>query len=86
MTYGLRQQGYGVNVKRVRRRMRRMGREAIDAKPRRSVPGPGHRIYPYRRRGLKIDRANPVWGSDITYLRRRQGFIYRVAILDGFSR
>src|SRR5689334_18217561 len=82
MTYGLGQQGHGVNVKRVRRLMRRMGLEAIYPKPRRSVPGPGHRIYPYRLRGLKIDRPNQVGGSDITYIRLRQGFIYRVAILD----
>jgi putative transposase len=27
-----------------------------------------------------------VWGSDITYIRLRQGFIYLVAILDWFSR
>ena len=86
MTYWLRPQGYGGNVKRVRRLMRQMGLEAIHAKPQLSVPGPGHRIYPYRLRGLKIDRPNQVWGSDITYIRLRQGFIYLVAILDWFSR
>ena len=86
MTYWLGKQGYGVNVKRVRRLLRQMGLEAIYPKPRLSVPGPGHRIYPYRLRGLKIDRPNQVWGSDITYIRLRQGFIYLVAILDWFSR
>jgi putative transposase len=75
MTYWLTQQGYGVNPKRVRRLLRQMGLEAIYPKPRLSVPGPGHRIYPYRLRGLKIDRPNQVWGSDITYIRLRQGFI-----------
>jgi putative transposase len=86
MTYWLGQQGYGVNVKRVRRLLRQMGLEAIYPKPRLSQPGPGHRIYPYRLRGLRIDRPNQVWGSDITYIRLRQGFIYLVAILDWFSR
>ena len=86
MTCWLGQQGYGVNRKRVRRLMRRMGLEAIYPKPRLSVPAPGHRIYPYRLRGLKIDRPNQVWGGDITYIRLRQGFIYLVAILDWFSR
>ncbi len=86
MTAWLAQQGYGVNRKRVRRLMRRMGLEAIYPKPRLSVPVPGHRIYPYRLRGLKIDRPNQVWGGDITYIRLRQGFIYLVAILDWFSR
>ena len=75
-----------MNVKRVRRLMRQMGLEAIYPKPRLTVPAPGHRIYPYRLRGLKIDRPNQVWGSDITYIRLRQGFIYLVAILDWFSR
>jgi putative transposase len=86
MASWLGKQGYGVNVKRVRRLLRQMGLEAIYPRPRLSVPGPGHRIYPYRLRGLKIDRPNQVWGSDITYIRLRQGFIYLVAILDWFSR
>ena len=58
MASWLGKQGYGVNVKRVRRLLRQMGLEAIYPKPRLSVPGPGHRIYPYRLRGLKIDRPN----------------------------
>jgi putative transposase len=86
MRYWLAEQGYGVNVKRVRRLLRKMGLEAIYPKPRLSQPGAGHPIYPYRLRGLKIDRPNQVWGSDITYVRLRQGFIYLVAILDWFSR
>ena len=28
--------------------------------------GPGHRISPYRLRGLAIERPHQVWGSDIT--------------------
>jgi putative transposase len=80
------QQGDRVNPKRVRRLMRRMGLEAIYPKPRLSLPAPGHRIYPYRLRGLKIDRPNQVWGTDITYIRLHQGFIYLVAIMDWFSR
>ena len=86
MRHWLVEQGYGVNVKRVRRLLRQMGLEAIYPKPQLSVPAPGHQIYPYRLRGLQIDRPNQVWGSDITYIRLRQGFIYLVAILDWFSR
>jgi putative transposase len=86
MTWWLGEQGYTVNPKRVRRLMRQMGLEAIYRKPRLSVPEPGHRIYPYRLRGLKIDRPNQVWSSDITYIRLRQGFIYLVAVMDWFSR
>jgi putative transposase len=86
MTWWLGEQGYAVNAKRVRRLMRQMGLEAIYRKPRLSVPEPGHCIYPYRLRGLKIDRPNQVWSSDITYIRLRQGFIYLVAVMDWFSR
>jgi putative transposase len=86
MVHWLRQDGDRVNAKRVRRLMRWMGLEAIYPKPRLSLPVPGQRIYPYRLGGLKIDRPNQVWGSDITYIRLRQGFIYLVAILDWFSR
>ena len=55
MTRWLGQRGYTVNAKRVRRLMRQMGLEAIYRKPGLSVPGPGHRIYPYRLRGLNIE-------------------------------
>jgi putative transposase len=37
-------------------------------------------------RGLSITRPNQVWGTDLTYIRLRQGFVYLVAILDWFSR
>ena len=86
MNWWLDEQGYAVNPKRVRRLMRQIGLEAIYRKPRLSKPGPGHRIYPYLLRGMKIDRPNQVWTSDITYIRLRQGFIYLVAVMDWFSR
>jgi putative transposase len=79
-------QGYQVNPKRVRRLLRKMGLEAIYARPRLSMPAPGHRIYPYLLRGLPIIRPNQVWGTDITYVRMRRGFAYLVAIMDWFSR
>jgi putative transposase len=78
--------GYQVNPKRVRRLLRKMGLEAIYARPRLSTPAPGHRIYPYLLRGLPIIRPNQVWGTDITYVRMRSGFAYLVAIMDWFSR
>lgn len=86
MTWWLGERGRRVNPKRVRRLMRQMGLEAIYPKPRLSQPSPGHRIYPYLLRELKIERPDQVWASDITYIRLRQGFIYLVAIMDWFSR
>jgi putative transposase len=75
-----------VNVKRIRRLMRLMGLEAIYAKPRLSVAAPGHRIYPYLLRDVKITRVNQVWSTDITYVRLVGGFVYLVAVIDWYSR
>ncbi len=86
MTKWLRDQGWRINPKRVRRLMRWMGLETIYPKPRLSKPAPGHRIYPYLLRGLAICRPDQVWATDITYIRLVGGFIYLVAIMDWFSR
>jgi putative transposase len=86
MVIALAERGWKVNRKRVQRLMQTMGIQAIYPKPRLSDPAPGHRIYPYRLRGLPITRPNQVWGTDITYIRLRNGFIYLVAILDWYSR
>ena len=82
----LRRQGYRVNRKRVRRLMREMGLEVIWRKPNTSKPHPEHRIYPYRLRGLTIERPNQVWAADITYIPMPKGFLYLVAIMDWHSR
>ena len=51
--------GHGiVNRKRVQRLMATMGLAALYPKRRTSAPDVGHKIYPYRLRGLTIDRAN----------------------------
>ncbi len=47
MTAYLRQQGYEVNSKRIRRLLRLMGLEAIYQKPRLSQANPDHKVYPY---------------------------------------
>jgi putative transposase len=88
MTFELNKPGgkVKVNRKRVQRLMRRMGLEAIYPKPRLSNPAPGHQIYPYLLRGVKIERPNQVWSTDITYIRLRGGFIYLVAVIDWYSR
>ena len=86
MVIALGGQGGNVNRKRVQRLMQKMGIEAIYPRPRLSDPAPGHRVYPYRLRGLAITRPNQVWSTDITYIRLRSGFVYLVAILDWFSR
>ena len=86
LTAWLMQQGEAVNRKRVQRLLRLMGLEAIYPKPRLSVPGRGHRIYPYLLRGVRIERPNQVWSTDITYVRLPSGFMYLAAVIDWYSR
>jgi putative transposase len=82
----LRRLGYKINRKRVQRLMRLMGLEAIYPKRRTSQPHPGHKVYPYLLRNLKIDRPNQVWAADITYIPMNRGFMYLVAVMDWHSR
>jgi putative transposase len=82
----LRTQADQVNHKRVQRLLRLMGLEAIYQKPCLSQLVGTQQVYPYLLRGVHIARVNQVWSTDITYIRLLHGFIYVVAILDGFSR
>ncbi len=54
--------------------------------PNTSKPAPGHKIYPYLLRGLKIERPDHAWAMDITYIPMRRGFVYLAAVVDVFSR
>ena len=86
MARHLRRQGYRVGRKRARRLMRLMGLTAIYRKPRTSQPHPGHRIYPYLLRDVRIDQANQAWCADVTYIPMQRGFQYLVAIMDWATR
>jgi putative transposase len=86
MTEWLIERGGEVNRKRVQRLMRTMGLEAIYPKPRLSLAGKGHKIYPYLLRGVAIERADQVWSADITYVPMAGGFMYLAAVIDWYSR
>ena len=86
MTWHLQNEGHAVNEKRIRRLMRLMRLMPIYQKPNTSKPAKGHKTYPYLLGGLRIDRPNQVWCSDITYIPMRKGFLYLVAIMDWFTR
>ncbi len=86
MTAWLRSQGHAANHKRVSRLLRQMGIAAIYPGPKLSQPGEGHRVYPYLLRGVRIERPNQVWSTDITYIRLQQGFVYLAVVMDWFSR
>lgn len=79
-------EGVTIGRQHVRTLMKRMGIEALYRRPNTSKPAPGHKIYPYLLRDLKIDRPNQVWATDITYIPMAHGFIYLTVVLDWFSR
>lgn len=85
-TRHLRRQGLKINRKRVRRLMILMGLRSLAPQPGTSKRVPGHRIYPYLLRDLKITRANQVWCADITYIPMARGFLYLVAVMDWHTR
>ncbi|WP_417259387.1 DDE-type integrase/transposase/recombinase [Celeribacter sp.] len=58
----------------------------IYQKPNTSKRAKGQKTYLYLLRGLRVDRPNQAWCSDITYLPMRRGFLYLVAIMDWHSR
>jgi putative transposase len=86
LTAVLRRAGYAVNRKRVMRLMHQMGLTAIYPKPALSRADPDHGVYPYLLRGVTVAGPDHVWSTDITYIRLNRGFVYLVAILDGYSR
>jgi len=82
----LRAEGVKIGRCRVITLMRRMGIEALYRKPNTSKPAPGHMVFPYLLRGMKIDRPNQVWAMDITYIPMARGFVYLAAVVDWYSR
>lgn len=82
----LAREGVEVGRRHVATLMKRMGIEAIYRRRNTSKPAPGHKIYPYLLRGVKVERPNQVWACDITYIPMARGFVYLVAIVDWFTR
>ena len=82
----LNQEGTPIGRRHVATLMKRMGIEALYRKPNTSKPAPGHKVYPYLLRGVRIDRPNQVWAMDITYIPMARGFVYLAAVVDWFSR
>ena len=77
--------GLSVSRKRIQRLMRDMGILAIYPAPKLSA-GDESPKFPYLLRGVDIDHPNHTWGTDITYVRLRGGFMYLTVFLDWYSR
>jgi putative transposase len=82
----LARQGVQVGRLHVRTLMQRMGICAMAPQPGTSRPGPGHRIYPYLLRNVRVTQANHVWALDTTYIPMERGFVYLTAVVDVASR
>lgn len=82
----LREEGYSVGRKRIRRYMNEMGIYAVYPKPNLSKRNQEHRVYPYLLRNMPIYLPNQVWSIDITYIKMRHGHMYLTAIIDWYSR
>jgi putative transposase len=62
----LRAEGVEIGRGRVITLMRRMGIEALYRRPNTSKPAPGHQVFPYLLREMRIERPNQVWAMDIS--------------------
>jgi len=82
----LARQGVQVGRLHVRTLMRRMGICAMAPQPGTSRPSPGHKIYPYLLRDVRVTQANHVWALDTTYIPMERGFVYLTAVVDVASR
>ena len=78
--------GVSIGRRHVAALMKRMAIEAIYRRPNTSKPAPGHKIYPYLLRGVKVEKPNQVWATDITYIPMARGFVYLAAVVDWFTR
>jgi putative transposase len=82
----LRQEGYRINIKRLRRLMRVVRWGTLYPKRRTTVSdGKAHK-YPYLLRDMNVELCNQVWAIDITYIPMKRGFMYLFAIIDLYSR
>lgn len=86
MVFMLQRKGYGVNPKRIRRLLRKMGHHAIYPKKNLSKLGEAAYIRPYLLRKVAITKANQAWSVDITYIPMERGFMYCFAVMDIYSR
>lgn len=82
----LQREGFPVGRRHVAAPMKRIGIAAIHRRPNASKPAPGHNIYPYLSRGLKVERPSQAWAMGITYIPMARGLVYLVAVVDWFSR
>jgi putative transposase len=84
----LRRGGGEVSRKKVQRLMHEMGLLSIYPGKRLNLSSnpAEHEKFPYLLRGVEALYPNHIWGTDITYVRLKGGWLYLTVILDWYSR
>jgi putative transposase len=86
MVNWLKERGYPVGPKRIRRLFKLMGHQTQYRRKNLTKGALRAFIRPYLLKGLKITHANQVWCTDITYIPMAKGFMYMTAFIDVYSR
>ena len=86
LIHELKDRGYQLGRKRVRRLMKLLGIEAMVPQSNTSKRGKSHKIYPYFLRDTPATAADEVWCTDITYRPMRRGHAYLIAVMDWHTR
>ena len=81
MVYYLKERGYPIGPKRIRRLFKLMGRETIYRRKNLTKAGLREFIKPYLLRGLQITHANQVWCTDHLH-----SYCKRLYVSDGHYR
>ena len=82
----LREEGYVIGRKLVRRLMREMCLLTVYPKPNLSKRDPHSLIMPYLLKNMEIQYPNQVWSIDITYIRMGHKHMYLTGIIDWCTR
>lgn len=82
----LKEDGYVVGRKLVRRLMAEMGISPVYPKVNLSKRNYKEAIVPYLLKNKVVSFPNQVWSIDITYIRMQHGHMYLTAIIDWYSR
>ena len=82
----LRQAGYRLNIKRLRRLMKVVRWRTLYPKRRMTVSDEKAQKYLYLLKDMLVERRNQVWTIDITYIPVKQGFMYLFTVIDLYSR
>lgn len=82
----LKEKGYPVGPKRIRRLFKLMGHHTIYRRKNLTRNAMKEFIRPYLLRGFNVTHANQVWCTDITYIPMAKGFMYMTAFIDVYSR